>query len=89
MKKGGSWERSLHVASGLKTRSPYLPWLERPTLVRELDSWNDGRQPEAIGVARREIVAGFRQYTSVTNSANRGRSDQPANSTSAFEAGEV
>ena len=34
MKKGGFWERPLHVVSGLKTGSPYLPWLERPTLVR-------------------------------------------------------
>ena len=44
MKKGGFWERPLHVVSALKTGSTYLPWLERPTLVRELDSWNDGHQ---------------------------------------------
>jgi hypothetical protein len=61
MKKGGFWERPLHVVSGLETGSTYLPWHERPTLVRELDSWNDGRQPEAIRIANRERVAGFRQ----------------------------
>ncbi len=59
MKKGGFWERLLHVVSGLKLVHPTClgsmgrRWSER-------DSWNDGRQPEPIGMARRETVAGFR-----------------------------
>ena len=61
MKKGGFWERPLHVVSGLKIGLPYLPRLERPTLVQEPDSWNNGRRPHAFGMARGETVAGFRQ----------------------------
>lgn len=61
MKKGSFWGRPLNVDSGLETGSTYLPRLERPTLVEEPDSWNDGRQLQAFGMARGATVAGFRQ----------------------------
>jgi hypothetical protein len=61
MKKGSFWERPLHVDSGLEAGSTYLPRLEWPTLVEEPDSWNDGFQLQAFGMARGETVAGFRQ----------------------------